>query len=250
SDLLASIDKKWFDAQRRAAASHQPVPRGLDDPNEEQLRLVFYGPEAPANVPRVTGWGVLTLLPGREAQAEYQKLLKDLESWMMHGPEAPPRAMALVDDAVPYEPRVFLRGNPNRTGTVVPRRFVEFLTEDPQAFRQGSGRLELAQAIASRQNPLTARVFVNRVWLHHFGAGLVRPPGDFGIRSDPPSHPELLDYLAATFMDENWSIKKLHRQIMLSAVYQQTSSLPLSKGNEISDLRFRISEVENSKSEI
>src|SRR5262249_29736194 len=90
SELLASIDKKWLDVQRRAAELHQPAPRGLDDPNEEQLRLVFYGPEAPANVPRVTGWGVLTLLPDREAQGEYQKLLKDLESWMMHGPEAPP----------------------------------------------------------------------------------------------------------------------------------------------------------------
>jgi len=257
SELLARIDKKWLEVVRQAAESGQSAPRSLADPNEEQLRLVFYGADAPASVPMVTGWGVLTLLPDREAQGEYQKLLKDLESWMMHGPHAPPRAMTLVDDAIPYEPRVFLRGNPNRTGNFVPRQFVGFLGENSQPFRQGSGRLELARAIADRRNPLTARVFVNRVWQHHFGAGLVRTPSDFGVRSEPPSHPELLDFLAATFMDEGWSIKKLHRQIMLSAVYQQSSNVspPLRKGGpgevgDISDLGFGISEVANSKSEI
>ena len=90
-------------------------------------------------------------------------------------------------------------------------------------FADGSGRLDLARAIASKDNPLTARVLVNRVWLHHFGAGLVRTPGDFGMRSDPPSHPELLDYLATAFMDGGWSGKKLHRLILLSAVYRQRS---------------------------
>jgi hypothetical protein len=90
-------------------------------------------------------------------------------------------------------------------------------------FQHGSGRLELARAIVERGNPLTARVLVNRVWLHHFGTGLVRTPSDFGLRSDPPSHPLLLDYLASTFMDEGWSLKKLHRRILLSAVYQQQS---------------------------
>src|SRR5207249_5329061 len=92
-----------------------------------------------------------------------------------------------------------------------------------QPFQHGSGRLELAQAIASTSNPLTARVLVNRVWMHHFGAALVRTPSDFGLRSEPPTHPELLDYLAARFMAEGWSLKKLHRLIMLSSVYQQSS---------------------------
>src|SRR5207249_11269577 len=81
----------------------------------------------------------------------------------------------------------------------------------------------LAEAIASKENPLTARVMVNRIWLHHFGAGLVGTPSDFGTRCEPPSHPELLDWLACRFMDESWSVKKLHRLIMLSAVYQQSS---------------------------
>lgn len=75
------------------------------------------------------------------------------------------------------------------------------------------------------RNPLTARVIVNRVWMHHFGAGIVRTPSDFGIRGTPPSHPELLDYLASHFMQEGWSLKTLHRQILLSAVYQQASVL-------------------------
>jgi hypothetical protein len=84
--------------------------------------------------------------------------------------------------------------------------------------------LELAQAIANKNNALTARVIVNRVWQHHFGEGFVTTPDDFGTQSVPPSHPELLDYLASRFMDENWSIKKLHRLIMLSDVYQQSSA--------------------------
>jgi hypothetical protein len=115
-------------------------------------------------------------------------------------------------------------GNPNRLGEEVPRQFLAILAGDKrQPFTHGSGRLDLARAIASRDNPLTARVLVNRVWLHHFGAGLVTTPDDFGMRSDPPSHPELLDYLAWRFMQDGWSLKKLHRVVMLSSVYQQKS---------------------------
>ncbi len=130
----------------------------------------------------------------------------------------------LVDAATPYEPCVFVRGNPNNRGAMVPRHFLSVLSgPNARPFQHGSGRLELARAIADRQNPLTARVLVNRVWLHHFGKGLVGTPSDFGLRSDPPTHPELLDHLAATFMNNGWSIKKLHRLIVLSAVYQQRS---------------------------
>src|SRR5262249_26240202 len=92
-----------------------------------------------------------------------------------------------------------------------------------QPFKKGSGRLEMAQAIVHKDNPLTARVLVNRLWLHHFGAGLVTTPSDFGLRSDPPSHPELLDYLAKHFVEEGWSIKKRHRLILLSHAYRQQS---------------------------
>ena len=137
---------------------------------------------------------------------------------------APPRAMALVDLPLPVTPHVFIRGNPGRPGDEVPRRFLTVLSDgEPKPFAKGSGRLELAQAIASKDNPLTARVMANRVWALHFGKGLVRTPGDFGIKGEPPTHSELLDWLASRFIAEGWSVKKLHRTIMLSAAYQQAS---------------------------
>src|SRR6185295_129522 len=105
-----------------------------------------------------------------------------------------------------------------------PRRFLEVLAgPNRPIFRQGSGRLELAQAIADKNNPLTARVMANRIWLHHFGVGIVTTPDDFGTQSAPPSHPELLDFLATAFIEHDWSIKHLHRLIMLSSTYQQSS---------------------------
>jgi hypothetical protein len=95
---------------------------------------------------------------------------------------------------------------------------------DDKTFQNGSGRLELAQAIIDPANPLTARVIVNRVWMHHFGFGIVRTASDFGFRGDPPTHPELLDYLAVKFVESGWSLKHLHRLIMTSAAYRQASA--------------------------
>ena len=109
-------------------------------------------------------------------------------------------------------------------GEEAPRQYLQIVCgPDREPFKRGSGRLEMAELIASRENPLTARVMVNRVWMHHFGAGLVKTPSDFGTRCDPPSHPELLDYLAVWFMDHGWSLKRLHRHIMFSEVYQRTA---------------------------
>src|SRR6266851_5497214 len=132
--------------------------------------------------------------------------------------------MALEDLPSPVIAHVFIRGNANNPGAETPPHFLSCLSAgDAAPFHEGSGRLELAHAIASKDNPLTARVIVNRVWTHHFGAGIVRSPSDFGVRGDPPSHPELLDYLAIRFMESGWSLKKLHRMILLSATYQQSS---------------------------
>src|SRR5262249_6148115 len=129
-----------------------------------------------------------------------------------------------MDRDPPTAPRVFKRGYPAHKGDEVPRQFVEVVAgADRKPFANGSGRLELAQAIIAPTNPLTARVLVNRVWAHHFGAGLVRTPSDFGARSDPPSHPELLDWLARWFVREGGSLKKLHRLILLSSAWQQRS---------------------------
>jgi hypothetical protein len=109
-------------------------------------------------------------------------------------------------------------------GPLTPRRFLRVLSEgEPQPFQHGSGRRELAEAIIIDAAPLAARVMVNRVWRHHFGRGLVETPSDFGVQGARPSHPELLDDLAARFIENGWSLKWLHREIMLSATYRQTS---------------------------
>ncbi len=140
-------------------------------------------------------------------------------------PAAPARGMVLNDAAKPVDPHVFVRGNPGRPGPAVPRRFLKLVAGPARApFKAGSGRLELAQAIADPKNPLTARVLANRVWQWHFGKGLVTTPSDFGLRSDSPTHPELLDDLAGSLMSSGWSIKLLHRRIMLSNTYQQSSA--------------------------
>lgn len=127
----------------------------------------------------------------------------------------------------PNQPRdlpVFIRGNINTPGEIVPRRFLEVLSPgEPKQFKNGSGRLELADSIVSPDNPLTARVFVNRIWKHHFGEGLVDTPSNFGETGSRPSHPKLLDDLASRFMRNGWSIKSLHREILTSATYRQTS---------------------------
>ncbi len=134
------------------------------------------------------------------------------------------RAMVLNDSPMPKDSNVFIRGQADVKGELVPRRFLEVLSGGkPVPFKVGSGRYELAQAIASKSNPLTARVMVNRVWMHHFGEGFIRTPDDLGTQSEAPTHPELIDYLSSYFMDQGWSVKKLHKLIMLSKVYQESS---------------------------
>jgi hypothetical protein len=223
-ELLNRVEKTWTEAVQEATVAKKTPPAALDDSVQEELRQVFHGADAAPDVPPGL-FSELELLPDRPSQGKLQELRKAADKWRVEGKGAPPRACVLVDLPVPYEPYVFLRGNPNNRGESVRRQFLSFLTgPNAKPFQHGSGRLELARAIVDRQNPLTARVLVNRVWLHHFGRGLVGTPSDFGLRSDPPTHPELLDHLATTFMDNGWSIKKLHRLIVLSAAYQQSSA--------------------------
>jgi hypothetical protein len=128
-----------------------------------------------------------------------------------------------------HDVRVHIRGRYDRLGDVVPRGFPQVLSaDDAPRISQGSGRAELARWIASPANPMTARVMVNRLWQWHFGEGLVRTPSNFGKLGTPPTHPELLDWLATEFVQHGWSIKSMHRLIMLSATYQQSSSNPQS----------------------
>jgi mono/diheme cytochrome c family protein len=140
-------------------------------------------------------------------------------------PDPYPYYHTIRDAAKPQNERIRIRGSRENLGDEAPRAFLSVLSKgDPEPFKKGSGRLELAEAIASRDNPLTARVWVNRVWGYHFGRPLVVTPSNFGQLGDRPSHPELLDYLAARFMEQNWSLKALHREILLSNAYQLSAA--------------------------
>jgi len=143
----------------------------------------------------------------------------------------PPRALAAQEGGTPgglfpnvQDVPIHIRGSYTRLGPVVPRRLPRFFAGESQsAITDGSGRREVANWVASAANPLTARVIVNRIWHWHFGAGIVRTPSNFGMLSQPPTHPALLDWLAVRLVEDGWSLKKLQRRIMLSATYQQAS---------------------------
>ena len=134
----------------------------------------------------------------------------------------PESAFAMISrDEQPRNARIHIRGNHNNLGPEAPRRFLQVLALPGQpGVGAGSGRLELASWISDPRNPLTARVMVNRIWRHHFGRGLAATPDNFGIAGEQPSHPELLDWLARRFIESGWSIKEIHRLLVLSSAYR------------------------------
>jgi cytochrome c553 len=141
-------------------------------------------------------------------------------------PKSPPHAMTLIDKPKAVQGVVFLRGSASRPGKVVPRQFPAILTGGKvKEFTEGSGRLDMANAIASKSNPLTARVMANRIWTELVGRSLVETPSDYGVRTPAPKNPELLEHLAATFMKDDWSMKKLIRSIVLSRTYLQSADI-------------------------
>ena len=214
-----------------ALAESQRLRKLMKDPDEaNNLKLVFKQTlqglredQAPE------GDSLEKLLPAfsddaRKSIGTYQSRLKDLKS---HAPTPPDFANAMQDRNQCFDGVVFKRGNPGNPGDRAPRRFLEALSkpsEERPHWTNGSGRLELAEAIASKDNPLTARVFVNRIWQDHFGQGLVRTPSDFGHQGEKPTDQGLLDFLASWFMDHNWSIKQLHRFIVTSATYRESTT--------------------------
>jgi hypothetical protein len=137
------------------------------------------------------------------------------------------KILALIEGKTVGDTNLLVRGEKNQRGPVVPRRFPVVLAGDGQAplgsVTRQSGRLELARWVTDPANPLTARVFVNRVWQRLFGAGVVASANDFGLQGEPPSHPELLDHLADRLVKGGWSLKKLVREIALSRTYRQSS---------------------------
>jgi len=144
-----------------------------------------------------------------------------------------PNAMAYaVAEGSPHDALIHMRGDPTSKGAAVPRRFLTVLGGQTLPANSGSGRLQLAEWLTDAKNPLTVRVLVNRIWQGHFGRGLVATPNDFGTRGTPPTHPELLDFLAQSFIESGWSVKSLHRRIMLTEAYRR-SSLVDDRTNQI-----------------
>ncbi len=245
---LAKLDAKSFGEQVRTALdgesldkAHPAVRAALQDADSleavakalgkllyeagedhSKLREVVYSDTSPA---KLSDGDVLRVMEvkGREGIRSRRRKFDELEG---EHPGAPNRAMVLLDNAQSHNPRIFLRGNPGSKGAAVPRRFLAVLSgKERRPFEGGSGRLEMARAIADPQNPLTTRVMVNRVWQRLFGSGLVKTPSDFGMRAEPPSHPKLLDFLTADFIEKGWSIKALIRGIVTSSTYRQGETL-------------------------
>lgn len=192
----------------------------LNPPAEGQKDGIYellMRPASPMSV-TVDGMDVLFTRRDLESVVQFNNQMKRIE---LTNEGAPPRAMVMNDRPKPADMRVFIRGNPGRPGELAPRGNLTLL--GGQKYTEGSGRLDLASAIVNRDNPLAARVMVNRVWLQHFGKALVNNPSDFGVQTPAPEQVDLLNYLSATFMEQGWSLKKLHRLILTSATYQQST---------------------------
>jgi mono/diheme cytochrome c family protein len=161
--------------------------------------------------------------PWKDYADDQEKILADLKAGM---PAKYPFLQVIKDRDRVQDVRISIRGDRNNLGDVAPRRFLQILSpEDRKPFSKGSGREEMADAIIDPKNPLTARVIANRIWQGHFGRGIVPTASSFGANGQRPSHPELLDWLAASLIEHGWSLKWLHREIMVSAMYQ-TSATP------------------------
>lgn len=202
---VASLKQKYATAKSSA-----------DEAQKEALNMRRENPNAN---------NAATFLRIRGARDRAEQVKADLDLFRDDGT---PRtlAMGVLDRPAPFNSPVLIRGDLKQPGEVVPRGLVEVLCakDEPRNIAQGSGRLDLAYWIASKDNPLTARVMVNRIWLKLMGSAIVPTPDNFGVMGMKPTHPELLDNLAVSFMENGWSVKKLIREIMLSRVYQMGST--------------------------
>jgi hypothetical protein len=224
--LFQQVDHEWQTLVKDANSAQKPTPLHHPDASAEPLRQLLYEPTGPCFVPDEP---VVSTEYDFDTGTcnELWKQQVELERLILNHPSQPEFAVILKDRDVPVQPRIFQRGDPARRGDEVPRQFLSLLSgPERRPFQYGSGRLELAKAIIAPDNPLTARVIVNRVWARHFGTGLVASTGEFGLRSDAPSHPELLDWLATWFIREGYSLRKLHRLLLNSAVWRQQSTGP------------------------
>lgn len=218
--VYGELLKRVYEESKVAAAAAGTASPAAIDPARKQLLDILIGQTSPTYFPKSQTRKYMS----RAETDVFGGKLQELDRMAVTSPDSPPRAMIVQDTDPLYDPHIFVRGNPTQQGKPVPRQFLELLSPGQrEAFKNGSGRLELARSITSTQNPLTARIIVNRVWMYHFGEPLVSTPSDFGKRSSQPTHPELLDHLASRFVKEGWSLKQLHRWIMTSNTYQQAS---------------------------
>ncbi len=214
--LFTEAHQQWKQAGGDEAAKEKLTPPA------RQLVEVLLGENSPTAIPR----DAFREFANRAERDRLRNLEREVQTFQANSPNAPPRAMVVAESKNPHNPRVFIRGQEGRPGDPVPRQFLAVLEgEQRKPFAQGSGRFELAQKIASDENPLTARVVVNRLWMHHFGEPIVSTPSDFGVRTEKPLQADVLDYLAATLRDSGWSLKSLHRTIVCSSTYRQASSV-------------------------
>jgi hypothetical protein len=224
--------KSKADAARARGEKPPPAPKFM--PGDNRFYTEVGGGKGPLALPEKEPEKIFT----EAARAKWTQLKAELKTIKETGPPEPPFACG-VAEGEPVQQHVFLRGNPDSHGDLVPKAFPAILVGDHQPrIEQGSGRLELANWLASPDNPLPARVMVNRIWQGHFGEGLVRTANNFGIVGERPSHPELLDWLAERFLAEGWSVKKMHRLIMLSNAYQMSSEITPEKNEKDVDNRL------------
>jgi len=231
-NVFLEAHKRWLtsllEASLEAAPGAKTVPdqdakhRVVNSSIERQLRHHLYSPESPTALPLEDDFHLKML--NRGVRDSVRGTLGAIDN-LNRGVNAPPRSMTLREQENAPDSYVFVRGNPVNRGAKVKPGFLSVVASEGGAapFAEGERRLGLARAIVDPRNPLTRRVIVNWVWQHHFGQGLVRTPDDFGARGEPPTHPELLDFLADRLLRDDWSLKKLHRRIMLTRVYQQAA---------------------------
>lgn len=213
-ELLTAAWEAW----KAAGANEQAIDK-LDD-ETKALAVIIVGKDSPTQpLP-----DQIRQYFNRAERNRFTELERKVKALQANSPAAPPRAMIVKDRERLEEPRVLIRGNAGRPGKEVPRQYPVVLTgPERKPFTHQAGRLDIASAIVSPDNPLTRRVIVNRIWMHHFGEPLVDTPSDFGVRTPQPVQADLLDHMANYLLEHNWSLKKLHRYIVLSATYRQQS---------------------------
>ncbi len=227
-DVLASIDTQWQALVTAAQRSGKPHPTAMPDPDDEEIRCFIHSDDSVFTVPDAA-MNELEWLFDEGTRVELNRLKMAIDTLDADSPVAPDHAMVLDETPRKAPQRVYRRGDPRLPADPAPAAFLSALPSCAYPAEVTTpGRRELAESITARKNPLTARVYVNRIWGMLFGRGLVATQSDFGTRGALPSHPELLDYLATEFVKHKWSTKWLVETIINTKTYQQSSTASIA----------------------